>query len=76
MTEAGATNGAKKFDQSDLGLRLTERMDWKLHGKNLNNCKQGLLHLGEFSSLNEMMPGVLSSVCHSDVVYELFGSDP
>lgn len=34
VAEAGATCGAEKLDQSNLGLRLTERMDWKLHGKN------------------------------------------
>lgn len=34
LAEAGATCGAVKLDQSDLGLHLTQRMDWKLHGKN------------------------------------------
>lgn len=62
MTEAWAICGAEKLDQSDLGLRLTERMDCRLHGKNPNNSKQGFLCSGEFSSLSGMMLRVLSAV--------------
>lgn len=66
VTEARATSGAEELDQNDLGFHLTERMDWKPHGKNLTPNRDSWISEWNYAK---------GCVC-SDVVYELFGRDP